>query len=283
MLQDFKDNIDKNFPFLFEKKLLIAVSAGVDSMVLSNLCLSLNLNISLAHCNFCLRGEESDDDEAFVKSFAFDNDVKFYSKRFETEPYAKSTKQSIQMAARKLRYDWFSHLSKNNGYDYILTAHHADDNLETFFINLSRGAGLHGLIGIPKYSTQLVRPLLNFSKQQIITYANKLNIKWREDKSNTSLKYQRNHVRKEISPALKRVFPNILSMLKSSQENLTSISLLLKNHISKIQNNIIIFSNSDEKHYDINELKKLDPIETYLYLLFCNYGFNWFIPWFSIR
>lgn len=274
MLQDFKDNIDKNFPFLFEKKLLIAVSAGVDSMVLSNLCLSLNLNISLAHCNFCLRGEESDDDEAFVKSFAFDNDVKFYSKRFETEPYAKSTKQSIQMAARKLRYDWFSHLSENNGYDYILTAHHADDNLETFFINLSRGAGLHGLIGIPKYSTQLVRPLLNFSKQQIITYANKLNIKWREDKSNTSLKYQRNHVRKEISPALKRVFPNILSMLKSSQENLTSISLLLKNHISKIQNNIIIFSNSDEKHYDINELKKLDPIETYLYLLFCNYGFS---------
>ena len=103
------------------------------------------------------------------------------------------------MAARKLRYDWFSHLSENNGYDYILTAHHADDNLETFFINLSRGAGLHGLIGIPKYSTQLVRPLLNFSKQQIITYANKLNIKWREDKSNTSLKYQRNHVRKEIS------------------------------------------------------------------------------------
>ncbi|NNK71665.1 MAG: tRNA lysidine(34) synthetase TilS, partial [Flavobacteriaceae bacterium] len=142
MIQRFKDHIEKQLPFLGDAKLLLAISGGLDSVVLSHLCMALDLNIALAHCNFNLRGEESDADEAFVLTLAENFDIEVFIQHFQTEEFAGTNKLSLQMAARQLRYDWFDELAEQLDFDYILTAHHADDNLETFFINLSRGSGL---------------------------------------------------------------------------------------------------------------------------------------------
>ena len=144
MLKIFQNHIDRQLPFLKESKLLIAISGGLDSVVLAHLCHSLDFDIALAHCNFKLRAEESDADEAFVLKLAEDINVELFIEHFDTEAYAMYHKISIQMAARELRYDWFYKLADHLDFDYILTAHHADDNLETFLINLSRGTGFEG-------------------------------------------------------------------------------------------------------------------------------------------
>ena len=153
--------------FLKRKKLLIAISGGVDSVVLTHLCHKLKLDIALAHCNFNLRGKESDEDEDFVLQLAEDLNLEIFIESFETETYAKQNKLSTQMAARELRYNWFHELAEQLDFDYILTAHHADDNLETFLINLSRGTGIEGLTGIPEINKNVVRPLLSFSREDI--------------------------------------------------------------------------------------------------------------------
>lgn len=165
MLEQFKRHINKELLFLKENKLLIAISGGLDSVVLTHLCHQLNLNIALAHCNFNLRGKESDTDEAFVLRLAEDLNIEVFIESFDTSSYSKLNKLSTQMAARKLRYDWFEELSGQLQFDYILTAHHADDNLETFLINLSRGTGLDGLTGIPEVNNNIVRPLLPFREK----------------------------------------------------------------------------------------------------------------------
>ncbi|MCB0469590.1 MAG: tRNA lysidine(34) synthetase TilS, partial [Flavobacteriaceae bacterium] len=138
MLDLFSKYIDKELAFIKDKKLLVAISGGLDSVVLAHLCAQLQLNISLVHCNFNLRGNESDEDESFVLQLAEDLELEVFVESFETETYAQEHKISIQMAARELRYVWFEELASQLHYDYILTAHHADDNLETFLINLSR-------------------------------------------------------------------------------------------------------------------------------------------------
>ena len=158
MLQKFKQHLYQNFPFLEDSKLLIAISGGVDSVVLAHLCSQLNLNFSLCHCNFNLRGQESDDDEAFVTSLAKTLKIPVYATSFETEKYVAKNKVSIQVAARDLRYTWFYELLDTKGYNYVLTAHNTNDNLETFIINLTRGSGLEGFTGIPPVNQKSVRP-----------------------------------------------------------------------------------------------------------------------------
>ena len=170
MLQKLQNHIQQNFSFLKDKKLLVASSGGMDSMVLVHLSQKLNLNFALAHCNFQLRGTESDGDESFVVIYAKQNDITCFTTKFDTENYSKAHKLSTQVAARNLRYNWFNEILEQEKYDYIVTAHHADDVVETFLINLSRGTGLDGLTGIPSQNGNIVRPLLPFSRTEIENY-----------------------------------------------------------------------------------------------------------------
>lgn len=156
MFINFKDHIESNFPFLLKSNLLIAVSGGVDSMVLLHLLEKINLNISVAHCNFQLRAEESNEEENFVKKYCEEHQIHLFVKRFATKEYAIQNKLSIQLAARELRYDWFNLVMKENNFDFLLTGHHLDDQVETFLINFTRGTGIEGLTGIPAINNNII-------------------------------------------------------------------------------------------------------------------------------
>ena len=274
MFAEFKAHIKLNFPTLFKDRILLACSSGIDSMVMTHLCQKLNLNITLAHCNFCLRGNESNLDEAFVVDYASKQDILVFSKQFDTQSFVDNSKYSIQMAARELRYNWFQSLSEQQQFNCVLTAHHADDNLETFLINLSRGSGLDGLVGIPEKNGIFLRPLLPFSRDQILQYAQKHQIEWREDSSNVSLKYQRNQLRHKLVTVLKEIYPNILESLTKTQSHLEASKELLESHIHDIKEQVIVKTNLGEIHFDINALKALKSMPLYLFPLFNKYGFS---------
>jgi tRNA(Ile)-lysidine synthase len=274
MFAEFKAHIKLNFPNLFKDRILLACSSGIDSMVMTHLCQKLNLNITLAHCNFCLRGHESNLDEAFVLDYASKQDILVFSKQFDTQSFVDNSKYSIQMAARELRYNWFQSLSEQHQFSCVLTAHHADDNLETFLINLSRGSGLDGLVGIPEKNGIFLRPLLPFSRDQILQYAQKHQIEWREDSSNVSLKYQRNQLRHKLVTVLKEIYPNILESLTKTQSHLEASKELLESHIHDIEEQVIVKTNLGEIHFDINALKALKSMPLYLFPLFNKYGFS---------
>ena len=184
------------------RKLVLALSGGIDSMVLADLMLKVKADFVLAHCNFHLRGEESDDDEQFVRDYAERNGLTLYVKQFDTIGYAKEHGVSIEMAARELRYAWFEELRQQLNYDYIAVAHHADDQLETFFINLLRGAGLRGLKGMQPVNGHIIRPLLDVSREEILQYAIENGIKWREDHTNAETQFLRNKIRHELLPVI---------------------------------------------------------------------------------
>ena len=228
----FSKHIKKEFSFLKESKLLVCVSGGVDSMVLINLLNRLKYNVSIAHCNFNLRDDESDIDEDFVKNYAITNSIPFFSKSFIT----RIPKHSMQMAARNLRYKWFYSVLKVEELDYIITAHHLDDSLETFILNLSRASGIEGLTGIKQLNDVIVRPLLVFSKNEILNYAKTNNIKWREDSTNKKNDYQRNQIRNEIIPLLKKLHPNFLDQSKKTMTFLKESNLIIENYIQIIKN-----------------------------------------------
>lgn len=183
-------------------KLVLALSGGIDSMVLADLLLKAKADFVPAHCNFHLRGEESDGDEQFVREFAERNGLTLYVKKFETVGYAKGQGISIEMAARELRYAWFEELRQQLGYDKIAVAHHADDQLETFFINLLRGAGIRGLKGMQPVNGNIIRPLLNISREKIHQYAIENSIEWREDHTNAETQFLRNKIRHELLPVI---------------------------------------------------------------------------------
>jgi tRNA(Ile)-lysidine synthase len=184
------------------KKLILALSGGMDSMVLADLLLQAKANFVLAHCNFHLRGEESDGDDQFVRDYAETNGLTIYVKQFDTVKYAKEHGVSIEMAARDLRYAWFEELRQKLGYDYIAVAHHADDQLETFFINLLRGAGIRGLKGMTPVNGHIIRPLLAFSRAEIRQYATEHHLHWREDHTNAETLFLRNKIRHELLPVI---------------------------------------------------------------------------------
>ncbi len=273
MLLEFKEHIQEQFPFLADSKLLIAVSGGIDSVVLAHLAQQLGFDFGICHCNFKLRGQESDDDEDYVKSLASDFGVPVFTTSFKTEEYATEHKLSIQVAARKLRYYWFYDLIKEHEYDYVLTAHNTNDNLETFLINLSRGTGLEGLTGIPPINDKSVRPLLNFSRDDITLYAIKNNIVWREDRSNATVKYVRNKVRHKILPILKEINPHILETFKSTIDNLNESQDLAKDYVEELSKKIIS-KEEDMIKFSINKLNKLSNKKAYLYQALHSYGFT---------
>lgn len=273
MLTNFKKHIEENFSFLKGKKSLIACSGGVDSVVLTHLIKNLNLEIALAHCNFSLRGEESDGDEQFVVALAENLDVPIFSETFDTHKYADEQKVSTQMAARTLRYNWFEEILSNFSYDYLLTAHHLDDDLETFFINLSRGTGLNGLTGIPKKNQKVVRPLLNFSREEIVVYAEANKLKWREDSTNQKTDYLRNKLRLEVIPQFKETNENLLKNFKKTQDNLIASQNLIDDYMSLVYK-LVISKKSDSYHLNIQKLRELPHTEELLYELLKDFGFT---------
>ena len=268
MIDQFKKHINKEFPFLKNSKLLICVSGGLDSMVLSNLLLQLEYEIGIAHCNFKLRGNESDLDEHFIREYAKKRSIVFHYKSFTT----KLPKHSTQMAARTLRHEWFSQILYSEKYDFILTAHHLDDSLETFILNLSRASGIEGLLGIKPVNNYLIRPLLIFSKEQLLSFAVDNNIKWREDSSNIKNDYLRNKIRNNIIPQLKELHPNFLIQSKKSMNFLRGSNQVLKKYTNEFKN---------EYFLDINnqlQISKVSLIGTgsdnFIFELFKEYNFK---------
>ncbi|AYN04739.1 MULTISPECIES: tRNA lysidine(34) synthetase TilS [unclassified Flavobacterium] len=273
MLQKFKNHVAQTFPFLEKKKLLLATSGGLDSMVMVHLFTQLDYDFAIAHCNFQLRGIESFGDQDFVSSAATTLKCPFFVTQFDTEAFAKDYKLSTQVAARELRYNWFYELLESNGYDYILTAHHADDNLETFIINLSRGTGLEGLLGIPEQNDSLIRPLLPFSREEIKQYAEDNNIEWREDSSNASNKYLRNKIRHDLVPILKEINPNFLMAFQKTQEYLQEAQIMVEDASIMVYQQVAKEIN-DEIHFDLTQLKRLTNYKSYLYQWLKEYEFS---------
>jgi len=249
------------------------VSGGVDSIVLAHLCKMSKMEFSIAHCNFNLRGEESDADEAFVKELAEKLEVPFFTQSFNTLKFAENAGISIQMAARELRYNWFEELSNSMEFDFTLTAHHANDNLETFLINLIRGTGPEGLQGIKDKHHQLIRPLINFSRSEIEEFANTESLKWREDSSNASDKYMRNRIRHHMVPLMQELNPQLLETFAKTQQHLNESMELVEDYMSLLYPKII---SRDVFGYalDIAFLKKVPNSKQVLYQLLKSFGFT---------
>jgi tRNA(Ile)-lysidine synthase len=273
MLLKLSNIIAKNFPFLKDKKLLIAISGGIDSVVLTHLLSTLNFNISLAHCNFHLREKESDLDEVFVKELAQKLAIGCFTTSFETEKVAKEKKESTQITARNLRYTWFQEIVKEHHFDYVLTAHHADDNLETFLINLTRGSGLDGFTGIPEINENIVRPLLKFSREEVLFFAKENKIFWREDQSNASTKYIRNKIRHGVLPVLKEINPSLLETFSKTVENLQESKQIIEDRIADISKKVIQTEITILK-IDISKINNLSSPKAYLHQLLRSYNFT---------
>ena len=274
MLAPFTEHINTNFSFLKNKKLLVAISGGIDSVVLVYLLNQLNFDISLAHCNFQLRGEDSDQDEKFVKKLAGQLQLPIFTKSFATTEFAKKEKLSIQLAARTLRYDWFRAILKENKLDHILTAHHADDSLETFLINMIRGTGLDGLTGIPERNENILRLLLPFTREQIEKYAEDNTIVWRDDNSNVEKKYVRNKIRHDVIPVLKELNPSLLTSFNKTLQNLKGSRQIIEDSIENIKGIVIIPTESGIQKIDIEKLKEFNSPQAYLYELLNDFGFT---------
>jgi tRNA(Ile)-lysidine synthase len=239
MLIDFLHFIRKHNLFSEKERILLAVSGGIDSMVMVDLFIRAGFSIGIAHCNFRLRGEESDADEMFVKKKAGETGCPYFIRHFETETYSREHGISIQMAARELRYGWFNTLVNQHGYDRIATAHHLNDNIETVLFNLIRGTGLKGLAGISIRQDAVIRPLLFAEKDQIIQYAAEQDIAYREDRSNVENKYHRNLVRNEIIPLIEGINPGFTRSMKSTIDRLDETYKLLDHRISEIRDTIV--------------------------------------------
>ncbi|WP_055443374.1 tRNA lysidine(34) synthetase TilS [Lacinutrix himadriensis] len=273
LLNTFKEHINQNLPFLQESKLLITISGGLDSVVLTHVCHQLNLNFSLAHCNFNLRGKESDGDQDFVEQLAADLQAEVFIQHFDTNTFAETHKISTQMAARELRYNWFQELSEQLQFDYILTAHHADDNLETFLINLTRGTGLDGLTGIPEVNENIVRPLLKCTREEIESFAKANKFQWREDSSNASTKYLRNKLRHDVIPVLKEMNAELLQNFETTQNNLQDVKSIIEDAITSVQKKVVSVEGEIIK-FNIKKLQKLSNTKAYLFELLKGFGFT---------
>ncbi|MEN9337612.1 MAG: tRNA(Ile)-lysidine synthase [Bacteroidota bacterium] len=273
MLNQFQHHISQQLPFLQTKKLIIAVSGGIDSMVLLELCQQLDWNIAVAHCNFSLRGLESDEDEIFVRDYCQERKIPFYLNRFNTAEFAEEIGMSIQMTARQLRYDWFETLRVREGYDYIVTAHQADDVAETFLINLTRGTGWDGLTGIPQQNGVVVRPLLPFSRKEIENYAAEYLISWREDSSNAENYYQRNALRHEVIPVLKDMNPVFLANFQKTLLYLQDTKNLADWAVAQFLEKALR-QHGNEFHLDLHQLNAMPAPRAILYYWLKNYGFT---------
>lgn len=273
MFSKFESHIQKSGLFNKENKLILALSGGLDSIVLAHLLKQGNYKFSLAHCNFKLRGKDSDDDELFCKTLAKKMGVKIWVKRFNVAAYCKKHKATVQVAARNLRYEWFNDLLKKNSADYIITAHHANDSIETIFINLLRGTGIKGIKGIPEKKEYVLRPLLPFSREELKAYATNQKLKFREDKSNSDDKYDRNFIRHQIIPKLKELNPKLENTFADNIRHFNEEAGIVSDYLESKATDLLIQTH-DSVFINKNKLKKENYKATILNYLIAGYGFN---------
>lgn len=272
MLNKFQNHINANFSFLQDKKLIVATSGGMDSMVLVHLFQKFNLNFALAHCNFQLRGAESDGDENFVKDYAKHNNITFFVTKFDTKNYSEENKLSTQVAARNLRYNWFNELLVSEKFDFVATAHHLDDQVETFLINFSRGTGLDGLTGIPSQNGNIIRPMLPFSRKEIENYVSENKLQWRDDSSNTSDKYLRNKIRHHVIPVFKEINESFLQSFQNTLDHLNQEQSLVNDAVQMVYD-IVVSEDNEQLKINISALLQYENYRAYLYKWLNKYGF----------
>lgn len=289
LVVQFQNSIKQQHLFSPKDKLILAVSGGVDSVVLCELCKQAGYDFIIAHCNFKLRGEESERDEHFVKEVGKKYLVEVLVQDFNTENYALENKLSTQEAARELRYNWFAELVKsqlsivNNELAetsihhspltiYLLTAHHADDNNETVLMNFFRGTGLHGLTGIPASNNYIRRPLLGFSKDDLLAFAKELQLEFVEDSSNQSSKYTRNFFRNELIPAISKVYPQVKENLQHNINRFKEIEKLYQFSINELKKKLCR-QKGKECHIPVKQLMAFDN-RALIYEIISGYGFS---------
>jgi tRNA(Ile)-lysidine synthase len=273
MIERFLSYIESNSLCGTGNRILLTVSGGIDSMVMMDLFLAAGYKTGVAHCNFGLRGEESDEDQRFVESAARISGVECHTRRFQTGKVASEEKLSIQMAARKLRYAWFEEVRGKQGYDFIATAHNQDDVLETFFINLSRGTGIRGLTGIPPRSGKVIRPLLFASRESIREYAESRNLSYREDSSNASDKYLRNRIRHKLLPMLEEQNPAFRKSLMETIDKLSETERIYSEEMEK-QKKSLVMHKEGRTLIRIEELGKHPSRNTLLYEILSDFNFG---------
>lgn len=275
MLQPFLTYINEQNLFKPTDKLLLAVSGGKDSVVLFDLFREARFNFMVLHCNFQLRGEDSNQDATFVAQLCTRHGIPFRDTTFETQDFAQTHKISIEMAARQQRYEWFEEVRQETGYDYIVTAHHLNDSIETILLNLSKGTGISGMRGILAKKGNIVRPLLFASRTDIDAYAAEKDLRWREDYTNALNDYQRNLLRNEVIPLLKKINPNLEYTFARNIERLQAIE-------ADFQKNLSYFKKAVMKEEQKNFYLKIETIQYWQsasYLLeetLKNFGFNYF-------
>lgn len=273
MLDQFKQHIAQKFPESVSGKTLLAVSGGVDSMVLLHLYFALKLDFAVAHCNFQLRGTESDLDEKLVIDFCQKNNIPYFVERFDTMQIVETKKVSIQIAARELRYNWFKQICIKNDYQFIATAHHLEDQAETFLINFTRGTGIDGLVGIPEKNENIIRPLLNFSRADILKYAIENEIAWREDQSNASTKYLRNKMRHLVLPVLKEENTEFLKSFQNTLNHLKQTQLLANDAVAFFEKECVKMKD-EQLEIDLEKTENFNNKKHYLLQILKRYGFS---------
>lgn len=276
LLVQFQNSIKQQHLFSPKDKLLLAVSGGVDSVVLCDLCKQAGYDFIIAHCNFKLRGEESDRDEHFVKELGKKYSIEVLVQHFDTANYALENKLSTQESARELRYNWFAALlapdSRLPTPDFLLTAHHADDNNETLLMNFFRGTGLHGLTGIPASNNYIRRPLLGFSKDELVAFAKEQQLAFVEDSSNQSSKYTRNFFRNELIPAISNVYPQVNENLQHNINRFKEIEKLYQYSVSELKKKLCR-QKGKECHIPVKQLMAFDN-RALIYEIISGFGFS---------
>lgn len=276
MLQRFKDYICKQHLFSPTDEVLLAVSGGRDSVALMHLMQSAGFRYAVAHCNFHLRPGDCDRDQEFVCALAKEYGVPFFSTDFDTHAFALQTGASIEEAARKLRYDYFHRLCLQHGFACVATAHHRDDSVETFFLNLFRGTGIAGLHGIRPRSGEVVHPMLCFSREEINSYVSQHRLQYVEDSTNAELEARRNRIRLQLMPLLRQLYPSVDVTMEANIERFFEAEQVYANHVESIREKLVC-RDADIAHavrISIADIEQLSPRRTLLFELLRPYGFN---------
>jgi tRNA(Ile)-lysidine synthase len=256
------------------ERLLLTVSGGIDSVAMTYLFQSFDFDFAIAHCNFQLRGQESEDDQIFVSQLARNFNKVLHNKKFDTESYAREHNISIQMAARDLRYKWFHELAEEFKYDKIATAHNRDDVVETFLLNLTRGTGIRGLTGIKHLNGKIIRPMLYASRPEIVQYVKDHNITFREDSSNIEVKYKRNLLRHNIIPLFNSLNPSFTDTIIQESEIFRSVNGLYQSKLEEIKQEII-HKTDNKTIISISGFLDLELDVPVLFDIIRDFGFNY--------
>lgn len=273
MVERFKKYIQTHKLFQKNHTLLVGVSGGLDSVTLCDLLHRAGFNFAVAHCNFGLRGSESDADDIFVESLAQNYNVRHFKRYFNTKKTAEERGVSIQMAARNLRFDWFEKVRAENNFEAVAVATHHDDSIETFFINLLRGTGLKGLTGIQPKKDFIVRPMLFASRSEIEEYARANNYAWREDSSNKDTKYLRNRLRAEVIPELKEISGSLDQTFHETFKNLKQADDFIEAQLSRVLTKIVRTEGS-QTVMNLTRLRESENISFLIYRILLPFGFN---------